>query len=67
MGMAPPSAGPQLPPHVASPHYGHPHAAQGGTIVFPTHPYVRSPRDFFMWRENMEDRMARDFRPNLIP
>jgi len=26
---------------------------------FPTHPYARSPRDFFMWRENMEDRVQR--------
>lgn len=22
---------------------------QGGTLVFPMNPYVRSPRDFFMW------------------
>lgn len=22
---------------------------QGGTLVFPNHPYMRSPRDFFMW------------------
>jgi hypothetical protein len=25
-----------------------PPAAQGGTLVFPNHPFVRSPRDFFM-------------------
>lgn len=25
----------------------------------PSHPYARSPRDFFMWRENMEDRLQR--------
>ncbi|WP_020468724.1 hypothetical protein [Zavarzinella formosa] len=24
-------------------------AAQGGTLVFPQNPYIRSPRDFFMW------------------
>ena len=32
-----------------------------------THPYVRGPRDFFMWRENLEDQMRRDVRPALIP
>jgi len=26
-----------------------PYAAQQGTLVFPHHPYVRSPRDFFMY------------------
>lgn len=25
--------------------------AQGGTLVFPQNPFVRSPRDFFMWDE----------------
>jgi hypothetical protein len=32
--------------------FGHgynPYAAQQGTLVFPHHPYVRSPRDFFMY------------------
>lgn len=24
-------------------------AAQGGTLAFPQNPYIRSPRDFFMW------------------
>jgi hypothetical protein len=32
-----------------------------------TNPYVRSPRDFFMWRENMEDQMRRELRPALVP
>ena len=35
-----------------APGYGHgvnPYAAQQGTLVFPHHPYVRSPRDFFMY------------------
>lgn len=26
-----------------------PYAAQQGTLVFPHHPYVRAPRDFFMY------------------
>ena len=34
---------------------------------YPTHPYVRGPRDFFMWRENMEDQMRPDLRPALVP
>jgi len=25
--------------------------AQGGTLVYPQNPFVRSPRDFFMWDE----------------
>jgi hypothetical protein len=61
-----PSPGPLFPPHTAAPQYGHP-PSQHGVTVFPTHPHVRSPRDFFMWRENMEDRINRDIRPALIP
>lgn len=41
-----------------------PYVGPGG---FPTHPYVRGPRDFFMWRENMEDQVRRDQRPALVP
>jgi hypothetical protein len=37
------------------------------TVVFPYHPHVRSPRDFFMWRENMEDRTSNEARPRLVP
>lgn len=33
----------------------------------PTHPYVRSPRDFFMFYENLEAERSRDLRPTLIP
>ena len=32
-----------------------------------THPAVRGPRDFFMWRENMEDQLRREQRPGLVP
>jgi hypothetical protein len=35
--------------------------------TYPSHPYVRGPRDFFMWRENMEDQMRREQRPVLVP
>ena len=35
--------------------------------VFRYHPYVRSPRDFFMWGDMMEDQIARERRPALVP
>lgn len=31
------------------------------------HPYVRSPRDFFMWGEMMEEQILRERRPSLVP
>jgi hypothetical protein len=34
---------------------------------FPSHPFARSPRDFFMWSDVMQDRMARAQRPALVP
>ena len=34
---------------------------------YPTHPFVRSPRDFFMWGETMEEERARGSRPNPVP
>jgi hypothetical protein len=36
------------------------------TGIYPTHPYIRSPRDFFMWSEDMQDTRGRDIRPNLV-
>jgi hypothetical protein len=38
-----------------------------GTPTFPTHRYVRSPRDFFMWSEALEDETRRDRRPAIVP
>jgi hypothetical protein len=35
------------PPGIGYP--GTPGAQMPGTLVFPNHPYMRSPRDFFMW------------------
>ncbi len=35
--------------------------------AFQFNPYVRGPRDFFMWRENMEDQLNRSRRPALVP
>ena len=36
------------------------------TGIYPTHPYVRGPRDYFMWNEVMEDNLGRMTRPNLV-
>jgi hypothetical protein len=33
----------------------------------PTHPYARSPRDFFMFHENLEAERSRDLRPTIVP
>jgi hypothetical protein len=33
----------------------------------PTHPYARSPRDFFMFHENLEAERSRDLRPAIVP
>jgi hypothetical protein len=36
-------------------------------MCYPTHPFTRSPRDFFMWGENMDDERARRNRPFPVP
>ena len=38
-----------------------------GQAGYPYHPYARGPRDFFMFRENMEEQLSRQTRPNLLP
>jgi hypothetical protein len=38
-----------------------------GGNVYPTHPFVRGPRDFFMWGENMEDEERARRRPFPVP
>jgi hypothetical protein len=40
---------------------------QQGTPAFPTHPYARSPRDFFMWGEAQQDLHTRERPPVLVP
>ena len=35
--------------------------------TFPVHPFARSPRDFFMWSDVLEDRLVRSQRPSLVP
>lgn len=53
---------------VAMPAYGMQQPGQGQSpTAYPVHPYARSPRDFFMWREEMEDRQQRERRPALVP
>jgi hypothetical protein len=34
---------------------------------YPTHPFVRSPRDFFMWNEALEEQERRSARPAFVP
>ena len=41
--------------------------AQQPEARFPYHPWARGPRDFFMFRENMEEQLGRQTRPNLLP
>jgi hypothetical protein len=38
-----------------------------GGSAYPTHPFTRSPRDFFMWAENLEEERARGSRPFPVP
>ena len=42
-------------------------AIQQGGPQFQWHQYMRSPRDFFMWSDMMEERIARERRPALVP
>jgi hypothetical protein len=35
--------------------------------AYPSHPFARSPRDFFMWGENMDEERARGSRPFPVP
>jgi len=35
------------------------------TGIYPSHPYIRGPRDYYMWNEVMEDN-RRGGRPNLV-
>jgi len=52
------------------PEFGNPAAMQqqpAGQAGYPYHPYARGPRDFFMFRENMEEQLSRQTRPNLLP
>ncbi|MBI3821177.1 MAG: hypothetical protein HY289_00685 [Planctomycetes bacterium] len=44
-----------------------PQQPQAGGNSFPTHPFTRSPRDFFMWGESMDDERARGSRPFPVP
>ena len=36
-------------------------------VNFPVHPFARSPRDFFMWSDMLEERLVRSQRPSLVP
>jgi hypothetical protein len=38
-----------------------------GQQPYPSHPFVRGPRDFFMWNESLEEQESRSARPPLVP
>ncbi len=42
-------------------------AGQHAPAVYRYHPYVRSPRDFFMWGDVIDDQLARERRPAIVP
>jgi hypothetical protein len=60
--VPPPGAPGYTPPGLPQP--GHPNKDLVG--VYPTHPYVRGPRDFFMWNEVQEEMRASDLRPARV-
>jgi hypothetical protein len=53
-------------PNMPSPNMQTPRPGQPTTGIYPTHPYVRGPRDWFMWSDEMQDTRGRDIRPNLV-
>jgi hypothetical protein len=44
-----------------------PHGPPMGGGAYPVHPFTRSPRDFFMWGDMMEEERARGNRPFPVP
>jgi hypothetical protein len=52
-----------VPPNV----FGQGGAGGGNGPPLLYHPYVRGPRDFFMWGEMMEEQILRERRPSLVP
>jgi hypothetical protein len=46
---------------------GGPGGMGGGPAAFPTHPFARSPRDFFMWTEAQEELSTRERLPLFVP
>jgi hypothetical protein len=46
----------------AGPGCGNGNGNGNGSPSFPTHPYARSPRDFFMWSEAQQDLHTRQWR-----
>ena len=59
---------PQLPQMPQGPRWDMvPPPQKAGGNMYPTHPFVRSPRDFFMWGEMMEEERSRGNRPFPVP
>ena len=67
-----PLQGPALPQMNAAPLQAprmemYPPPPQKPATAFPMHPFTRSPRDFFMWSETMEDEQRLRNRPFPVP
>ncbi len=54
-------------PQPCPPQYAQQQPQQPQQQQYPTHPFVRGPRDFFMWNESLEEQESRSIRPNLVP
>jgi hypothetical protein len=39
----------------------------GGPVAFPSHPFARGPRDYFMWTEAQEEISTRERLPLFVP
>jgi hypothetical protein len=61
-----PPVGGVPPPPLNPGGFGNP-AAIPAIAVFPSHPYARGPRDYFMWTEAERERITRERRPALVP
>jgi hypothetical protein len=62
-----PSTLPGMPPIPGVPKMQYPQPGPPQKQVYPTHPFVRGPRDFFMWSESIEEQEGRSIRPALVP
>ena len=55
-----------VPPGASTGGFG-PGGPGGANAVFPTHPFARGPRDFFMWAEAQQDLSTRERLPLFVP
>jgi hypothetical protein len=62
-----PSMVPGMPAMPGVPRFEYPKPGPGRKEVYPTHPFARGPRDYFMWNESIEEQEGRSPRPALVP